>query len=318
MRAIPNACGVGRTQGWLTVLGSNLRAGLTPASEVRTFQVAERAWLDLLAYDPRRREVTAGAVRGERPRPRATLWARAAAAIVAAALAAGCGGTAGGEGEVVVMAASSLAEVIEQVSTDGADIDGTDIVWVIAGTSTLLSQLAAGAGADVLITANAATMERAVSDGSIGGESMVIATNSLVLATPAGNPGSVTGLADLARRDLLVGLCAVEVPCGALARQALDAAAIVPAADTLEPNVRALATKLALGELDAGLVYSTDAAAGGLSTIGAPELEGHVNRYHIAPVPSEPSPAVRAVIDAFTEPGGAGVEALHAHGFGPP
>lgn len=211
------------------------------------------------------------------------------------------------------MAASSLTDVVEAVTS--AD---PRVTAVISGSSTLVAQLSAGADADVLITADAATMDRAVADGLIGGKPAVIATNTVVLATAPGNPGQVTGLADLARRDLLVGLCAAEVPCGTLARRALDEARIVASVDTLELNARALAAKLSLGELDAGLVYGTDAAAAGLPTVSAPELDGHANRYYIASVSAEPPPTVQAVVDAFTEPGRVGAEALLTHGFGPP
>lgn len=234
-----------------------------------------------------------------------------------AVLAAGCSGVgsedAGGRREVVVMAASSLTDVVEAVSA--AD---PNVTPVLSGSSTLVAQLSAGADADVLITADAATMDRATAEGSIRGTPVVIATNTVVLATAPGNPGSVAGLADLARRDLLIGLCAPEVPCGALARQALDEARVAASVDTLELNVRALAAKLSLGELDAGLVYSTDAARVGLPTVDAPELDGHANDYYIASVSAEPPPAVAAVIDAFTEPGSVGAEALLVYGFGPP
>ena len=214
------------------------------------------------------------------------------------------------------MSASSLTDVVEAV--DGHFGGELRVTPVIAGSLTLVAQLAAGADADVLITADSATMDRAISDGSVRGTPVVIATNALVLATAPGNPGQVAGLADLTRGNVLVGLCAADVPCGALARQALAEAQIAPSVDTLEPSVRALAAKLSLGELDAGLIYSTDAAAAGLPTVDAPELHGHTNRYYIASVAAEPSPPVQTVIDAFTKPGSAGAEALHAHGFGPP
>lgn len=238
-----------------------------------------------------------------------------AAAVVSAAVAmlvSGCGDTAddGAGRDVVVMAASSLTDVIETV------FEGRDSVTpVIAGSSTLVAQLAAGADADVLITANSATMEQAVSEGSVHGEPVLIAVNVLVLATPAGNPGAVTGLADLDRGDLLTGLCAAEVPCGTLARQALHEAGIAPSADTLELNVRALATKLSLGELDAGLVYATDARMAGLATVDAPELSDHVNGYYIASVSAEPPPHIQAVIEDFTVLGSVGAKALYAYGF---
>ena len=259
--------------------------------------------------------MAAVSVTGRGCRRRAGLRAAAAAWAAVAMLAAGCGGTTddGAGADVVVMAASSLTDVVGAVASDDRSVTA-----ILSGSSTLVAQLSAGAGADVLITADAATMDRATADGSVRGKPVVIATNALVLATAPGNPGSVAGLADLARRDLLVGLCAPEVPCGALARRALDEARIVPSVDTLELSVRALAAKLSLGELDAGLVYDTDVAVVGLSTVDAPELDGHSNRYLLASTSAAPPAPVQAVIDAFTEPGGAGAEALLAHGFGPP
>ena len=211
------------------------------------------------------------------------------------------------------MAASSLRDVIETVTADDPGV-----TVVLAGSSTLVAQLAAGARADVLITADEAAMQRAVDDGLIAGEPVAIATNSMVIATAPGNPGRVSGLEDLARAELLVGLCAVEVPCGALAVRILGENAVTASVDSLENSVRALTTKLSLGELDAGLIYRTDAAAAGLRTVDADGLDGHVNRYLIAPVSTTPSPPVQALIDAFTEAQGAGARALTAHGFGPP
>ena len=211
------------------------------------------------------------------------------------------------------MAASSLRDVIETVTADDPDV-----TVVLAGSSTLVAQLAAGARADVLITADETAMQRAVDDGLIAGEPVAIATNSMVIATAPGNPGRVSGLEDLARAELLVGLCAVEVPCGALATRILGENAVTASVDSLENSVRALTTKLSLGELDAGLIYRTDAAAASLLTVDAAGLDGHVNRYLIAPVSTTPSPQVQALIDAFTEAQGAGARALSAHGFGPP
>ena len=103
-----------------------------------------------------------------------------------------------------------------------------------------------------------------------------------------------------------------------LAQQALSEASVTPSVDTLEPNVRALAAKISLGELDAGLVYATDARTAGLDAVDAPELHDHSNGYYIAAVAAEPSPEVQAVIDDFTGLGGTGAKALYAYGFGRP
>ena len=258
--------------------------------------------------------MTASRATGDRLRSGAVRRIEAAALAAVLMLAYGCGGTADGTAPerdvVVIMAASSLTDVIEIV------FEGRDgVTSVIAGSSTLVAQLAAGAEADVLITANATTMERAVSEGSVRGEPILIATNTLVLATPAGNPGGVSRLADLARTDLLIGLCAVEVPCGALAGQALGDSRITPSADTFEYNVRALAAKISLGELDAGLVYATDARMAGLATVDAPELRDHRTGYYIASVSAEPPPEVQAVIDDFAVLGSVGSKALYQYGF---
>ena len=253
-----------------------------------------------------------GSITGHRHRPRSALRAIATAVVSVSMIAAGCGNTVE-DGDVVVMAASSLTDVMEVVFDDRESVTP-----VIAGSSTLVAQLAAGAEADILITADAATMDRATADGTFQGTPVVIATNALVLATAPGNPGRVAGLADLARPDLLVGLCSADVPCGALALQALDDARVAPSIDTLELSVRALATKLSLGELDAGLIYTTDAVVADLPVVDASELQGHPNRYYIASVSAEPAPEVQTVINDFTVPGSTGAKALYAHGFGRP
>ncbi len=216
----------------------------------------------------------------------------------------------GGQSDVIVMAASSLAEVVETVA---AEIP--TITPVIAGSSTLVAQLQAGADADVLITADAQSMERAKTLGLINGDPAAIASNSLVLAVAAGNPGGVARLADLERSDLLIGLCAPEVPCGALAQRVLQTEGLAASVDTLESSVRALTAKLSLGELDAGLIYRTDAKAADLDMVETHELVGHLNHYLIAAKSSQPSPQVQAVIDVFTESDSVAARVLHELGF---
>lgn len=224
------------------------------------------------------------------------------------------------------MAASSLTDVLEDVSDAFEGLGDSDlaggsgavtVVAVLAGSSSLTAQLAEGAEADVLMTADAATMQRAVEAGSVRGWITTVAVNALVLAVAPGNPGQVASLDDLGRADLLVGLCAAGVPCGTLADRTLNRLGIEPAVDTRELNARALATKIALGELDAGLVYATDAAALGLETIAAPSLDRFVNTYQMASIDADPPAPVRAVLEAF-EPGGLGAKALLEAGFSPP
>jgi len=104
------------------------------------------------------------------------------------------------------------------------------------------------------------------------------------IAVPVGNPGAVAGLDDFGIDRLLIGLCAVGVPCGDAARTVLASAGVGPAVDTNESNVRALLTKIGAGELDAGLVYVTDvvAAADEVVGIAIPAELNVVGEYPIA------------------------------------
>ncbi len=102
----------------------------------------------------------------------------------------------------------------------------------------------------------------------------------------------VTGLIDFGRDELLIGLCAEGVPCGEFAREALDAAGVIPATDTNEPDVRALLTKIEAGELDAGITYVSDvvSAGGSVEGIDIPEDENVVAVYPIAVLAEAASP----------------------------
>ncbi len=159
-----------------------------------------------------------------------------------------------------VFVASSLSSVAQQweVDFEAANPD-IDVVVNAAGSPALRDQISQGAPADVFVAADEAMVEPLVADG-LANPPVVIARNHLAIGVPAGNPAGIMGLDDFGRDELLIGLCAAEVPCGGLARAALAEAGIEPRVDTEESGVRSLAVKLAAGELDAGLVYASDVA----------------------------------------------------------
>ena len=184
--------------------------------------------------------------------------------MLALAAAAACGTSSGaGRPEVIsVFAAASLTDAFAEMEAayEAANPDA-DVELNLGGSSSLRTQILSGAPADVFASAGAAVMDQVVAAGETRGRPVTFATNRLQIAVPKGNPAGVTELADLARSELFIGLCASEVPCGALADEVLAAAGIEPSIDSREPDVRALITKVALGELDAGLVYRTDILA---------------------------------------------------------
>jgi molybdate transport system substrate-binding protein len=188
----------------------------------------------------------------------------------------------------------------------------TETDWIIAGSSRLVRQLADGATADLLITADADTMREAVAQRLVSGEPVTIAANRLVVALAPGNPGGLDDLDDLRDPALLLGVCAAEVPCGRLAAEVREAIDLSVSVDTEEPNVRALALKIAGGELDAGLIYATDAQDLGLDTLGEGPLDAFVTEYRAASVADGPAPIIEFL---RSDPGRA---LLTAAGFGVP
>ncbi|WP_053203437.1 molybdate ABC transporter substrate-binding protein [Jiangella muralis] len=211
-------------------------------------------------------------------------------------------------GTVTVLAAASLTESFETLSDQlRATYPDLEIVYSFGPSSGLVEQLLAGAPADVLATADTKTMDEAVAGGVVDGEPRIFARNTLALAVPAGNPGDVTGLADLANPDLRIAICEPQVPCGGAAQRLLDAAGVTAAPDTLTTDVKEAASLVALGEADAALIYLTDAAAEGdaVETIDVPESEQVVNDYPVAVLTDAPNPdGAWAVADAITgEPG---------------
>lgn len=241
-----------------------------------------------------------------------------AAIAVASMIASGCGSSTSSSNDIVVLAASSLVDVFAggQLGYVSANGGGTPpaIRYSYAGSNALVAQLRDGAHADVLITASRSTMKAAIANGSVAGQPVLIARNRLVLAVADTNPADVSSLDDLADPAKVIGLCAPEVPCGALAATALDSLGVVAAPDTLEPNVRALANKISLGEIDAGLIYRTDALALKLQTVEVPGLDRFTTEYLIATVSAHPDPMV-AIMFGSVASGGLLTKSLTNRGF---
>ena len=167
---------------------------------------------------------------------------------------ASCGGN---DDRVVVFAASSLTDVFERLEVEFEEANpDVDVVVSAGGSSSLVAQLADGAPVDVLVTADLNTMARALASVSMAGGPVVLAHNELVIAVERGNPLGIRSLDDLA--DVVVVLAAPDVPAGAYSRSVLACAGVDLEPASLEQSVRSVASKVALGEADAGLVYRTD------------------------------------------------------------
>lgn len=222
-------------------------------------------------------------------------------------------------GTVTVFAASSLKETFTSIAKRfEAAHPGTTVVLSFAASSALATQITSGAPADVFASASAKDMATLTSAGAATAPT-TFATNSLTVVVPSANPAQIASLADLARAGVKVAQCQAAVPCGVLAAKVLATAGLTVTPATLEPDVKSVLTKVRLGEVDAGLVYATDAvaAAGSVTAVPIPAGVNATTAYPIAALSHAANPAgARAFVDAVVSAEGLAV--LKAAGFGAP
>ncbi len=264
--------------------------------------------------------------------PRRVTIASAAIGLVCVLSAAGCAdgpgpgpasspGASGSShvgGTVTVFAAASLTGTFTALGhAFEAAHPGTAVRLSFAGSSALAQQILAGAPVDVFAAASPETMSQVTGAAPTGrAVPVVFARNRLEIAVPAGNPGHVTGLVDLTKPALRIALCAPQVPCGAAAASVFVAAGLTPAPDTLEQDVKAVLTKVELGEVDAGLVYRTDVIAGGdaVQGIDFPQSSAAVTEDPIVVLPDAPNPTAAEAFVALVR-SAQGRTVLSAAGF---
>ena len=238
-------------------------------------------------------------------------------AASSAASASGSGASQKATGKVTVLAAASLQGAFEEIEkTVEKDNPGLDVTFDFQGSQDLVSSLAGGDSADVLATANNSTMKTAA-DQKLVGNQTEFATNVLTLIVPKGNPKKITGLdSSLDGANLVT--CAAEVPCGEATKKLTNALGVTLNPVSEEQKVTDVRGKVESGEADAGIVYTTDAAAAKdkADKIDIPD-GGVVNHYPIAQTATpENAAGAKVFIDAVT--GKAGQEVLAKYGFGAP
>ena len=224
---------------------------------------------------------------------------------------------------LVVLAASSLQEVLPVVARAWSVAGGAPVRFSFDATSRLAPQILRGAPADVFISADEVWMQWLEERGGVDPASIrLVATNQLVFVVPSGvtdppgDPRSIAA-ADLAR----IALAGENVPAGRYARAALESSDVWSA---LEPrvirggSVRGTLEWVARAEADGGIVYRTDALAEERVSVGFVfEGEDYPAPSYPAAVTarSEYPEVARAFLDFLR--GTQALALLEAAGFGP-
>ncbi len=230
-----------------------------------------------------------------------------------------------------VFAAASLSGAFSEI---GAGYEARNpavrVVFNFSGSQQLDQQIKNGAPADVFASAASRQMDDLESAGLIdSGKVSIFARNRLVLIYPLENPGRLMQIRDLARPGLKVIMAAKEVPAGQYTLDFLQKAAQDPGlgaafADQVirnvisyEENVEAVVSKVALGEADAGIVYSSDVKTSPANRLGSmtiPDAYNVTAAYPIAVVETSPQKAASNAFVAYVLSGD-GQKTLERYGF---
>jgi len=255
-------------------------------------------------------------------RPRIRL---AAVLAVAALVLAACGGddnsssggSSGSANEIKVFAAASLTAAFTELGQRYTSANGgTKVTFNFAGSQALATQIRQAAPADVFASADTTNMDK-VKD--LVGTPQNFASNLLQIVVEKGNSKAVKGLDDLANPDLKVVLAAPDVPAGKYAAEALNTAKVTVKPVSEEDNVKAVVTKVSLGEADAGIVYVTDVTAGGdkVQGVDIPKDQNVTATYPIATVKAgKAQDKAQAFMDLVLSD--QGQQVLKQYGFLPP
>ena len=186
------------------------------------------------------------------------------AAIVAVIILGGSGSARAAE--INVYAASSLTDALREIGAGYEKQTGGDrISFNFAASSTLARQIEEGAPADVFFSADEAQMDRLEKSGRlVAATRRNLLSNTLVVIAPTNSALNVAAPADLARQVKRLALGDPKlVPVGVYARGYLERAgvwsALGPKVIPLE-NARAVLAAVESGNVDAGIVFRSDAA----------------------------------------------------------
>jgi molybdate transport system substrate-binding protein len=236
----------------------------------------------------------------------------------------------GEQSDLTVFAAASLSKAFEDMQEPWcAAQPGSQLITSFDASSALRTQIEEGAPVDVFASADIRNARKLVDECLAPGPITPFAGNTLVIVVPTGNPAGIASPADIARSGVRVVAAGPEVPITRYTTQAIQnlgalegypadfAAAVTANTVSEEDNVRAVLTKIELGEGDAAIVYVTDAASSDqVETVAIPDEANVPATYAAVTIGSAAQPALAAEFLEFVT-GVEGQSVLVGHGFLP-
>lgn len=250
-------------------------------------------------------------------------------ALVTACQSAPTPSTAGGT--LTIYAAASLTTAFGDIGKAFEEANsGTKVTFNFAGSQALRTQIEQGAKPDVFASADTNNMTSLQTQGLVVGTPQIFARNRLVVIAPKSNPAGIKELKDLANPGVKIDIADASVPVGNYTLQVLDKLSADPVYGanfknqvlarvvSKENDVKQVVSKVALGETDAGIVYTTDAQAtiDKLTTIDIPNQFNVIAQYPMVIVKASTNPTLaQKFIDAVLSAEGQAM--LKKYGFGP-
>lgn len=168
-----------------------------------------------------------------------------------------------------VAAAVSLKEAVERVADVYRAETGNALSLSFGSSGQIMGQVRGGAPIDAFISASHSQVDRLMEEGLIDPTTRrIVATNQLIVIVPAKSeaaPGALSDLLEARYKRIALGE-PQTVPAGQYAAQALKATGLLEALEARiihGSSVRQVLSYVARGEVDAGIVYRTDALEAG-------------------------------------------------------
>lgn len=234
------------------------------------------------------------------------------------------------EGNVVAYTAASLSGVSPKLAEGFEDMyPGHKVVFNLAGTQALKTQVQNGAYADVFISAsNSYTNELTKGGYFVSGTVKPLTSNYVIVILPKNNPAGITSLSDLAKPGMKIAVADKSVPVGTATTAVFANLAktseygktwnnsVYGNIITYETSEPAVAGKVALGEVDAGVVYESTYIAGKdkYVAVSIPKAVNYLQTYTIGVMTQSTSKGAAADFETFML-SAKGQQILNDYGF---